>query len=154
MAEFFKPWRRKIGVLTLVVALAFACGWMRSQSRADIFELQQRTFSLVFISGDNKFLLSWRCGFDAVEEATHNSNSVRFVVAHDRLVNDKYLHWQSILTNKVSMEGTRSDGSQPRLVPYWTVVFPLILLSAYLLLTKSRKLTQEKITERIPEKLV
>jgi hypothetical protein len=30
MGDYFKPWRRKIGVLTLVMALAFAVGWVRS----------------------------------------------------------------------------------------------------------------------------
>jgi len=30
MGEFFKPWRRKIGVMTLLMALVFMAGWVRS----------------------------------------------------------------------------------------------------------------------------
>src|SRR4051794_20138993 len=28
--DYFKPWRRKIGVLTLVITCVFMTGWMRS----------------------------------------------------------------------------------------------------------------------------
>ena len=31
MGDYFKLWRRKIGVVTLVVACVFAVGWVRSQ---------------------------------------------------------------------------------------------------------------------------
>ena len=31
MREFFKPWRRKIGVVTLVMACVLMAGWVRSE---------------------------------------------------------------------------------------------------------------------------
>ena len=30
MGDYFKPWRRKIGVVTLMLACVFMGGWMRS----------------------------------------------------------------------------------------------------------------------------
>src|SRR4051794_40257879 len=35
MGEFFKPWRRRIGVVTLLMALVFMGGWLRSHSFVD-----------------------------------------------------------------------------------------------------------------------
>lgn len=36
MREFFKGWRRKAGVVTLVMACALMVGWMRSRVRYDV----------------------------------------------------------------------------------------------------------------------
>ena len=35
MGEFFKPWRRKFGVVTLVMACGLAILWFRSQTKMD-----------------------------------------------------------------------------------------------------------------------
>lgn len=35
MSEYFKPWRRKIGVLTLLIASMFTAGWIRSSTVED-----------------------------------------------------------------------------------------------------------------------
>jgi len=43
MGEFFKGWRRKTGVVTLVMACVFTGGWVRSY-RGDYFQLFSRTF--------------------------------------------------------------------------------------------------------------
>ena len=40
-----------------------------------------------------------------------------------------------------------------RIIPYWSLVIPLTLLSAYLLLSKSRNSTPKKLVETIPEKV-
>ena len=36
MGDFFHGWRRKIGVVTLVMALVFVSGWVRSLCAEDI----------------------------------------------------------------------------------------------------------------------
>jgi len=38
MRAFFSGWRRKIGCVTLLMALAFMGGWVRSLSDTDVFE--------------------------------------------------------------------------------------------------------------------
>jgi hypothetical protein len=40
MGEFFKGWRRRVGVVTLVMACVFMAGWVRSQSFGDVFRLK------------------------------------------------------------------------------------------------------------------
>lgn len=42
MREFFHGWKRKVGVLTLVIACVFAAGWIRSNSTTDILILESR----------------------------------------------------------------------------------------------------------------
>lgn len=39
------------------------------------------------------------------------------------------------------------------IIPFWSIVIPMTLLSAWLLLSKPRKSTSEKITESVPEKV-
>ena len=39
MTEFFKPLQRKLGLVTLVTALAFMAGWMRSQRTIDVIHV-------------------------------------------------------------------------------------------------------------------
>lgn len=38
MREFFKPWRRKIGCATLLLAIGFVAIWIRNQSTTDTLE--------------------------------------------------------------------------------------------------------------------
>ena len=40
MGEFFKPWRRKLGVVTLLMACVFAAGWSRSFRNHEIIKVQ------------------------------------------------------------------------------------------------------------------
>src|SRR6266700_4979357 len=35
MGDYFKPWRRKLGVVTLLLACVFVAGWVRSLSTFD-----------------------------------------------------------------------------------------------------------------------
>ena len=37
MGEYFKPWQRKVGVLTLLIALVFMNGMLRSHEIEDAF---------------------------------------------------------------------------------------------------------------------
>ena len=39
MGEFFKPWRRKLGIVTLVLACVFMGGWVRSYSAHDALNI-------------------------------------------------------------------------------------------------------------------
>lgn len=44
MRNFFKPWRRKIGVVTLLIACVFAAGWIRSYQNFDDLKVLSHTF--------------------------------------------------------------------------------------------------------------
>ena len=51
MRVFFKSWRRKIGVLTLVMACVFAAGWVRSFGNYDSLGLNCRPWRYAISSG-------------------------------------------------------------------------------------------------------
>ncbi len=50
MGNFFKPWRRKIGVVTLLMALVSAGGWVRSLTITDAMSFGQPNAHHVMIS--------------------------------------------------------------------------------------------------------
>jgi len=60
MGEFIKPWRRKFGVLTLMMACMFAAGWVRSLTLFDYI-----TFPIsgvgagLLISQNGCFICTW-----------------------------------------------------------------------------------------------
>ena len=51
MGEFFKGWRRKVGVLTLLIACVFAAGWIRSPPRFELIVFSR----FLFVSGPDGF---------------------------------------------------------------------------------------------------
>lgn len=51
MGSFFKPLRRKLGVVTLVMSLGFMAGWIRSQKVGDVVECPGDVSLLIFASG-------------------------------------------------------------------------------------------------------
>src|SRR5689334_11887992 len=48
MGEYFKPFRRKIGVITLVMACVFSAGWIRSRNTSDFLRLNVGRDQIVF----------------------------------------------------------------------------------------------------------
>lgn len=58
MREFFKGWRRKAGVVTLVMAMALTGMWVRSLSRDDWFDFSIGD-SNYRISSSREYGLSW-----------------------------------------------------------------------------------------------
>ena len=58
MGDYFKPRRRKIGVLTLLLALLAMAGWVRSRSVLDRFFFSQQYSMHALFSMDG--VVSWR----------------------------------------------------------------------------------------------
>jgi hypothetical protein len=158
MREFFKPLRRKFGVLTLVIACVFMALWVRSCSVEDRIYFPKRVEDFwvanahAIISYNHS--LAWLSeGCDAVQIGWHwpklRSKSKVEVVRLD----EKY----AAQIEEVSFFGFGQERESlgfyfgiRTFVPYWSIVLPLTLLSAILLLSKPRKSIQIKITEPIP----
>ena len=49
MTGFFKSWRRRIGVVTLMMACLFMAGWVRTFSQEDLVGISFSSQSLVFV---------------------------------------------------------------------------------------------------------
>ena len=59
MGDFFKPWRRKIGMLTLVMACVFCVLWIRGVVVADIFSLSGELKSVQHKLLTSRYGLEW-----------------------------------------------------------------------------------------------
>ncbi len=134
MGDFCKGWRRKIGVMTLVMACVFAAGWVRSLTIGDQSTIRMNDNSLFWMISNNGWF-----GCIAVLEPKVGSTTAFF------------LHW----TDR-SSPGNRNmgpfDGVPYRwdwetyphfILPYSTMVIPLTLVSLWLLLFKPRKSIQK-----------
>src|SRR6476619_2545374 len=58
MGTYFKPLRRKLGVLTLVMALLFMAGWIRSYCRQDTIDFCPRQSLFCVASGYSNVMAS------------------------------------------------------------------------------------------------
>ena len=128
MGEFFKPWRRKVGIVSLLMALVFMGGWVRSGNWADVF-YSRSGYALM----SAKHHLTWL--------------RVRGVGSQSRR---PFLKWESddfseepwAYNNKFSDRQIVTKFFPGNLtmwaVPYWSIVVPLTLLAAWLLLSKPR----------------
>ncbi len=151
MGDSFKGWRRKIGALTLVMAYVFAMGWVRSRYIEDRLFMRPTKSTLVLLKTND-------AGYLFV--VAHNSEEhIRQFVPGWTCRNAPHFHSEGLPEDDLDF----SDGSwhiwrcgflvgesddychlgifSPAkycIVPYWSFVIPLTLLSAYLLLTKSQ----------------
>jgi hypothetical protein len=170
MGDVFCGWRRKVGVLTLLMACVFAAGWVRSKTKYDFvtLNLSNSVFKAGSYSGITRLVRETTDGKAAGEEARKPKR---------RANTSQFFRWNSGLSS--SMEGpkvgwdtgyevqwnwefcdfscgsaTRGDGHfQATTAPYWSIVTPVTLLSAFLLLSKPRPTNQKIIVEPIAEKV-
>jgi hypothetical protein len=102
MREFFRGWKRKLGVVTLGLACVFAGWWIHAQSLVTNTEGIRFRFDFTSDGVD----------FDCTDFAYSIQSS--------------------------GAGSGRMKTLARLLVPYWAIVSPLTLLSAYLLLSKPR----------------
>lgn len=136
MTTYFKPLRRKVGVVTLVVACLVSMGWVRSSGGLDIVYINGKTSNLVIVSGGQKLWVANGGSFNVLYTNAHPSQFVLDWVPHELLPSrslvDFYRHPASTV---------RIHDSQERpmyMAPYWSIVIPLTLISAWLLLSRPR----------------
>lgn len=151
MREFFQGWRRKAGVVILVMALALMVGWLRSLIVADYFiytvkhtseeHCNNVVCSLRGTIGLNQHCLDLRPNIQTMHLAHH-----RFPFWHTETASPLDLsrfkcRWRYCGFEMYDFPGGVDDqltGTQ-YFVPYWSLILPLILLSCYLLLGTPRK---------------
>ena len=115
MGEFFKGWRCKAGLVTLAMALLLTVAWTRSYVTADAIKFGFIGQQHIAISLDGQ--LAWES-----------------YPGYGRL---QYERRQHRVTGNVSVRAVIDQMSCK--APYWSVVLPLTLLSAWLILVKPRK---------------
>jgi len=148
MGEFFKGWRRKVGVMTLVLACVLSVGWVRSQTLVETIEFQsdRRTVQSL-ISGGGSLCWQTFCEGEGPKR-THLWLSVTHAESGFRIYSDPDF-WSSYLFGFAYKRLDIWDSQWYRvlMIPYWSIVAPLTLLSAYLLLSKPRIAKPKKEVE-------
>jgi hypothetical protein len=152
MSEYFKGWRRKAGLVTLAMALAFFFGRLRSETYSDSFSFPYGTNTRGAIESENGYLLfesttmpspvPIRTSFSTLFCCDPNECYLYY-----RDYRDEAIGWRSlcfafgtheVIPDNSHTEGPRSLFSNRRtwFLSYWTMVLPLTLLSAWLILCK------------------
>ena len=143
MGEFFRGWRRKVGVLTLGFAVLAMLAWVRSLTIRDEIEIafESRVQSIASQAGTIDWQVKqWQNNFLPNETFQWNTSPTDpripralwlRTIQSDMIFNGKKLAW--------SGHGTR--------IPYWMCVVPLTAISAFLLLSKPRNSNKTKILE-------
>ena len=161
MGEFFRGWKRKVGVLTLVMACLLMGSWMRSRIGWDALEFFRGSFA---IQSDNGHLLLARIVINPSGRElkwssmpghywmgpTPNNPWQPIPFAQNKI--DWSFRWNGfesgdVLTTPVT--GPSQTWMQFWQVPYWSIVLPLTLISAFLLLSKPRKSIQTKTAQPV-----
>ena len=157
MREFFREWKRKIGVVTLVMACTLAVIWMRSLIVPDTIQIT--LFRCTLYGRSFEGITTWR--YYAAEKPTRDiPNSVRcdsgkssdFAESVERRMFERMAHLEEEAKKQLNSSDEREKqigmrtldvvaAARPHqwIIPYWFFVLAMTLLSAYLLLTKPRK---------------
>jgi hypothetical protein len=166
MREFFRGWKRKLGVVALGLACVFAAVWVRARTARDwisvpmdtagyFFQIDNRGISL----SKNKNLvhlwyfserhIDWR-----ISEPIRPSNSDSLTAENDQT--ETLRHWWGLKEIRLRY---MTNGYQEKVlwwrsakwtIPHWLIVLPLLLLSAYLLLSKPKTTVNPEAAEKQP----
>ena len=124
MREFFRPLRRKIGVVTLELACLFMAGWTRSYSVADMIIGEEAGFIFESVSGR----IEWGEFYAEVDK--------------------ELIEWRTVDVRKIPPEYYGPDyHNYAQEISYPLIVIPLTAISAFLLLSKPKTSTSKTITE-------
>jgi len=151
---YFKPWRRKLGVVTLVMACVFAAGWIRSGDSQDRLATMLTPKCVGMIFSDKSCIaisLAW---------ATDNESDIGWC-QKIMLIHFSYNMGFTIMDSYQNRLGSWPTGFgffQKEIIddqyvgflaPYWSITVSLTLISFWLLRSKPRKSTPKKITEPV-----
>ena len=119
MKEFLGGWRRKAGVTTLAMALFLWCIWARSIAITDHLSFPFPVFGVkVFVLRSHQGEIGWQDLSMFPTYVPVGWSSHQFT-RHDRAIEEFRLSFVTM--------------------PYWRIVIPVTLLSAYLILWKPPK---------------
>jgi len=126
--SYFKPWRRKLGLVALLVACVLMSGWMRSNQERDRLGFGSPLDTDFPCVVSHKGRIAFRF-FEDVEPD--------FQLFYDR-ADDRL--WHPLITVEPFTVGSGRclGGGHSIVFSYRSIVLPFTLLSAYLLLSKPR----------------
>ena len=159
MSDFFHGWRRKFGVVTLLLACVFMGGWVRSGWIADGFWYPTENFGYSVDSLHGVIRLykgtpvarglgcswnsenAWSASFI---KSSENGHPLPFN-PWEKLDVRRRSDWPGLSFCTANIKNTNTQ-IEMYVIYYWFVVVPLTLLSVYLLLAKPRTHTKLSIS--------
>ena len=141
MMEFFRGWRRKAGLVTLVMACAFTSGWVRSLTVRDFIGRYTTPLTYNAIASERQ-LLAFEYHFSnrlpPGPDCPYTNCSTSPL--DSQLLFKLDLNWYVRCCGFGFGEDTLNTANGRRfliwIVPYWSIVIPLTLISAFLLISK------------------
>lgn len=138
MREFFRGWKRKVGVATLALACVFAGAWLRSQNTIDLIFLNYGRSHATVVSGGG--CLSLSPGHRLATEIRDSQLRVRSVLLFEDTENRPRITGRDFIY-ALSWTDFRFQTVPPLekrqlIIAYWSIVIPLTFLSPYLLFSK------------------
>ena len=153
MRLFFSGWKRKLGVLTLLMACVLMAGWVRSKyvmealicsiGQIPTHSISSRDGSLIWTLDDNPNFGKYP--FYASTAVTGQRWDSPFVKWRWRRLGFAY----GETTEQVFRQGNTIlsiwNGSI-LVIPYWSLVVPLTALTAWLLFSKSKRIDKPAVS--------
>ena len=163
MGDYFRGWRRKVGVVTLLLACVFAAAWIRSIGREEGIYLDSNGQTPLMICSRNHFL--------TIIFSRHFTRPVVFTQLKLRWLdqtcseetNEEYwtlanAGFANVVTKARTLSGmmigSAFDTSLSNPLkrwfisfPYWLITIPLTLVSAYLLVSEPNSSTLKKYVD-------
>ncbi len=138
MNDYFKPLRRQIGVVTLVMACVFAAGWLRSGFVRDQIFIRTGSCVYTFESVDSTLIWVRTYHWDHNNWDDLSVWKVGKMLPTKQIISEAYeLPYTQLRFGFGAFENANRDVHY-WIIPYWSVPLPLTLLSAWLLLSKVR----------------
>lgn len=150
MSNVFHGWRRKLGCITLLMALALTGLWIRSRSTLDEYHFGKQQQTSVIVASEKACLVLGRLwnSSPGVILGPYIEMDRERTISGGRIVHAADLEIES-RRGSCGLELVKRYQQPPLslknikldllIIPYWCIVWPLTLLSAWLLLSKPRQ---------------
>lgn len=139
MREFYRGWKRKVGVVTLLVACVLTSAWIRSLSKEDEFRIPAGKRTEIKLVAENGYLMWLSLEFDSDNWVAKSREWNTFPLQGNYLVGSDDFGWTLKYHDLgYGFHPRGNDVAEATLwyLSYRSVVFPLTLLSAWLFLSK------------------
>ena len=160
MGEFFKPWRRKIGVMTLMLACLFAAGWVRCRFIQDTYTFSFWTPSCVKVISAPHCLVLAKLQVETDKAIplsvwqSEQADAKHWHLRFDGATVNYPIREAAFTTDDVDFGiGNTNVSVKFCQLPYWSMTIPLTLIALGMLVINPRKLNEKKMAEPNSEML-
>ena len=153
MGDFFNGWRRKIGVVALLMACVFLGGWFRNMTTYDAVSVPLgKQTKAVFLSVDHALVWVKIQSPDSApafpEWESRPAITAQFKPLTD--YRDYCSQWCGLAIGDVPPTMAGGDHISFWVAPYWVVILSLTVFSVDLLLIKPKKSMPKSISDPTP----